>query len=65
MSPSPVPQPAAASVDLNSAGPDNVLVTVKEVLDIVRDNPLTTKELLFRLKSRVSANKENKLASDH
>ncbi|KAG2734981.1 hypothetical protein G9P44_001195 [Scheffersomyces stipitis] len=61
MSPSPVPQPAAASVDLNSAGPDNVLVTVKEVLDIVRDNPLTTKELLFRLKSRVSANKENKL----
>lgn len=48
-------------MDLTSGGPDNVLVTVKEVLDIVKDNPLTTKELLFGLKNRVNAHKDNKL----
>ncbi|CAN3372935.1 hypothetical protein DIURU_002826 [Diutina rugosa] len=47
-------------IDLNSAGPDNKLVTIKEVLDIVRGNPLTTKELLTGLKSRVNAHKDNK-----
>lgn len=48
-------------MDLNDAGPDNLLVTVKDVLDIVKDQPLTTKELLMGLKSRVSAHKDNKL----
>mmetsp|Transcript_6857 Transcript_6857/g.6789 ORF Transcript_6857/g.6789 Transcript_6857/m.6789 type:complete len:603 (+) Transcript_6857:2243-4051(+) len=52
---------ATQDVDLTSGGPDNVLVTVKEVLDIVKDNPLTTKELLFGLKNRVNAHKDNKL----
>ncbi|RLV96168.1 Transcription initiation factor IIF subunit alpha [Spathaspora sp. JA1] len=56
-SPSPVP---TTGVDLNSSGPDNVLVTINDVLDIVRNNPLTTKELLVGLKSRVSAHKDNK-----
>lgn len=54
-SPSPV-----EAVDLNSSGPSGVLVTVKEVLDIVRNNPLTTKDLLISLKSRVSAHRDNK-----
>ncbi|KAL6451954.1 TFG1 Transcription initiation factor IIF subunit alpha [Candida maltosa Xu316] len=50
----------SGAVDLNNAGPDNLLVTVKDVLDIVRDHPLTTKELLVGLKSRVSAHPDNK-----
>ena len=54
-SPSPTP-----SIELNSSGPDGVLVTAKEVLDIVRENPLTTKDLLQGLKNRVNAHKENK-----
>lgn len=57
---SPLPA-ASTSMDLNSAGPDNILVTVNEVIDIVRNNPLTTKELLFKLKGRVNAHKDNKL----
>lgn len=62
MPPTVEPVPAApVAVDLNSSGPGNTLVTVKEVLDIVRDNPLTTKELLFSLKARVSSHKDNKL----
>lgn len=36
------------------------LVTVQDVLDLVKDNPLTTKELLLSLRSKVSANKDNK-----
>ncbi|RKP30538.1 Rap30/74 interaction domain-containing protein, partial [Metschnikowia bicuspidata] len=59
---SPQPQPAATtSDDLNDAGPNNELVTTKEVLDIVRQNPLTTKELLLNLRSRISMHKDNKL----
>lgn len=54
------PSVTAPAMDLNSAGPDGVLVTVNDVLDIVRNNPLTTKELLVGLKSRVSAHKDNK-----
>lgn len=46
--------------DLNDSGPNGSLVTVKEVLDILKDNPLTTKELLIRLRARVNADKENK-----
>lgn len=60
---SPSPTPAAtnlANVDLNSGGPNNEYVTVKEVLDIVSNNPLTTKELLVRLRNRVNAHKDNK-----
>ncbi|CAN3474723.1 hypothetical protein DICA0_B07096 [Diutina catenulata] len=49
-----------SATDLTSAGPDGSLVTIKEVLDIVRDNPLTTKDLLARLKSRISAHRDNK-----
>lgn len=55
------PMSPSLNVDLSSSGPDNVLVTVQEVLDIVKDNPLTTKELLFGLKNRVNAHKDNKL----
>lgn len=51
--------PTPITGDLNDAG-DGSLVTVKEVLDILRGNPLTTKELLGKLRTRVSANKENK-----
>lgn len=59
---SPQPQPVATtSDDLNDAGPNNELVTTKEVLDIVRQNPLTTKELLLNLRSRISMHKDNKL----
>lgn len=47
-------------IDLTSPGPENSLVTVQEVLNIVKDNPLTTKELLLKLRSRVSSHKENK-----
>ncbi|KAK6200152.1 uncharacterized protein RJT21DRAFT_114581 [Scheffersomyces amazonensis] len=54
------PQPEASIGDLNSAGPDGSLVTIQEVLDIVRGNPLTTKELLSHLKSKVSAHPDNK-----
>jgi transcription initiation factor TFIIF subunit alpha len=57
---SPSPVDNLAIVDLNSSGPSSVLVTVKEVLDIVRVNPLTTKDLLISLKSRVSAHRDNK-----
>lgn len=55
---SPVPE---TGLDLNSAGPNGELVTTREVLDIVRNNPLTTKELLLKLKSRISTHKDNKL----
>lgn len=63
---SPSPSAAAGNastngvIDLNNAGPDNLLVTVNDVLDKIRDHPLTTKELLVGLKSRVSAHPENK-----
>lgn len=49
-----------STTDLNSAGDDNKLVTVKDVLALVQDNPLTTKELLLSLRSKVSAHKDNK-----
>lgn len=54
------PTPPLANADLNDAGPDGSLVTVGEVLDILRGNPLTTKDLLVKLRNRVSANKDNK-----
>lgn len=54
------PSPPLLVGDLDDAGPDNVLVTIKEVLDIVRKQPLTTRELLMSLKLRVSAHRENK-----
>lgn len=57
---SPPPDNSAAG-DLNNAGPNGELVTTWEVLDIVRNNPLTTKELLLKLKSRISTHKDNKL----
>lgn len=57
---SPVPENSNAG-DLNNAGPNGELVTTGEVLDIVRNNPLTTKELLLRLKTRISTHKDNKL----
>lgn len=57
---SPVPEPSAAG-DLNDTGPNGELVTTGEVLDIVRNSPLTTKELLLKLKSRISTHKDNKL----
>ncbi|KAI5965767.1 TFG1 [Candida pseudojiufengensis] len=59
-SPAPVVNTAITEDDLNNPGPDSLLVTVKDVLDIVRDRPLTTKELLVGLKSRVSAHPDNK-----
>ncbi|KAG5418959.1 TFG1 [Candida metapsilosis] len=49
-----------ALADLNDAGPNNLLVTVDDVLTIVRDHPLTTRELLGGLKSRISAHPDNK-----
>jgi transcription initiation factor TFIIF subunit alpha len=55
---SPTP---SSSVDLHSAGPNNDLVTVEEVLNIVRKEPLTTKQLLLVLKNRVYAHPDNKL----
>lgn len=55
ISPSPTP-----GVDLNASGTDGQLVTVAEVLGIVKNNPLTTKELLFGLKNRVNMHKDNK-----
>lgn len=59
---SPLPAPATTpSDDLNDAGANGDLVTAEEVLDIVRKNPLTTKELLLNLKSRISMNQDNKL----
>jgi transcription initiation factor TFIIF subunit alpha len=51
---------APSGVSLDLAGPDGVLITTKEVLDIVRDNPLTTKDLLVGLKHRVNAHRDNK-----
>lgn len=39
---------------------DRNLVTTEEVLDIVRQNPLTTKELLVRLRSRINTHVSNK-----
>lgn len=53
--------PSLAISDLNSPGKNNELVTVGEVLGIVKNNPLTTKELLFHLKNRISSHKDNKL----
>lgn len=54
------PSPPLQVGDLDDAGPDNALVTIKEVLDIVRKQPLTTRELLMGLKTRVSTHRENK-----
>ena len=54
------PVDANALADLNDAGPNNLLVTVDDVLTIVRDHPLTTRELLGGLKSRISAHPDNK-----
>lgn len=54
------PSPTAAD-DLHSAGPNNDLVTVEEVLNIVRKEPLTTKQLLLVLKNRVYAHPDNKM----
>lgn len=59
---SPLPAPTAVSSDdLDSSGANGELVTSKEVLDIVRQNPLTTKELLLNLRSRINMHKDNKL----
>lgn len=55
---SPSPE---VGVDLTSAGANNDLVTVQEVLKIVRQEPLTTKQLLLVLKNRVYAHPDNKL----
>ncbi|EEQ40884.1 hypothetical protein CLUG_05012 [Clavispora lusitaniae ATCC 42720] len=60
-SPSASPVPDGQASDLNNPGPNGELVTTTEVLDIVKNNPLTTKELLLKLKSRISAHKDNKL----
>lgn len=60
MSPLPASFPTT-SENLDDAGPNGELVTSKEVLDIVRQNPLTTKELLLSLRSRISMHKDNKL----
>lgn len=60
VSPSPTPNTPISITDLNSSGENNELVTVSEVLNIVKKNPLTTKELLFHLKNRISAHKDNK-----
>lgn len=60
-SPSALPVPDGQASDLNNPGPNGELVTTTEVLDIVKNNPLTTKELLLKLKSRISAHKDNKL----
>lgn len=49
-----------STYDLNDAGPSNLLVTVNEILSIVKDRPLTTKELLLGLKNRISAHADNK-----
>ena len=49
-----------SNVDLNDGGPDNLLVTTNEVINIVSNNPLTTKELLLRLRARVNSHPENK-----
>ncbi|ODV80492.1 Rap30/74 interaction domain-containing protein [Suhomyces tanzawaensis NRRL Y-17324] len=57
ISPTPI---ISLSVDLDSSGPDGVLVTIKEVLNMVKNNPLTTKELLLSLKTRVNAHRDNK-----
>jgi transcription initiation factor TFIIF subunit alpha len=58
---SPSPSQTQSNIgDLNSPGDDNNLVTVSEVLALVRDNPLTTKELLVKLKGKVSAHRDNK-----
>lgn len=54
------PTPPLTNTDLNDPGPDGSLVTINEVLDIVKGNPLTPKDLLVRLRNRISANKENK-----
>ncbi|KAI5970008.1 TFG1 [Candida margitis] len=54
------PVDSSALANLNDAGPNNLLVTVDDVLTIVRDHPLTTRELLGGLKSRVSAHPDNK-----
>ncbi|OBA22247.1 Rap30/74 interaction domain-containing protein [Metschnikowia bicuspidata var. bicuspidata NRRL YB-4993] len=48
------------SSDLGYSGLNGELVTTLEVLDIVRQNPLTTKELLLNLRSRIGTHKDNK-----
>lgn len=56
----PIPDDSQTG-DLNNLGVNGELVTTEEVLNIVRNNPLTTKELLLKLKSRISTHKDNKL----
>lgn len=55
----PVPE-APGGTDLNDAGPNGELVTTKDVIDIVRGQPLATKELLLKLKHRIGMHKDNK-----
>ncbi|GEQ66863.1 hypothetical protein JCM33374_g526 [Metschnikowia sp. JCM 33374] len=57
---SPVPEVPKTN-DLDNSGLNGELVTTSEVLDIVRKNPLTTKELLLNLKSRIGTHKDNKI----
>lgn len=52
--------PTPGLVDLSSSGPDGNLVTTNDVLDIVRETPLTTKELLMKLKAKVNAHTDNR-----
>ncbi|EGV63434.1 Rap30/74 interaction domain-containing protein [Yamadazyma tenuis ATCC 10573] len=54
------PTPSVPAVDLNDAGPTGSLVTIQEVLDIVKGNPLPPKELLIKLRGRINANEDNK-----
>lgn len=56
-----LPTPESTDADLNSAGPNGELVTTSEVLLIVRSSPLTTKELLQKLKHRISTHRDNKV----
>lgn len=54
-----LPAPDAIG-DLDDAGANGELVTVSEVVGIVRSNPITTKELLAGLKGRISAHRDNR-----
>ncbi|PSK38755.1 hypothetical protein C7M61_002694 [Candidozyma pseudohaemuli] len=56
----PVPE-APGGTNLEDPGANGELVTTREVLDIVRKQPLATKELLLKLKHRISMHKDNKL----
>lgn len=62
-SPSPVSgdgNTTPQNFDLEDSGPDGTLVTISEVLNIVKGNPITTKELLLNLRGRINSRKENK-----